>query len=179
MRPSIWEEDDSGKGSGPDILAEERERRLRRRRGIRAFFPSSWLTGRAGVFILVVFLLGGLGWLGFQRWGDADRLGPGSGSPSFSSPVPERARDLTASEYSLASRYGRPLYFGTEGVPVVQVEGTGKVRELTPFELGVRLGVHPYPVVAGSGHRGSRPQGLGDVVAGYVRSPFPAASCLL
>ena len=135
MRPSIWEEDDSGKGSGPDILAEERERRRRRRRGIRAFFPSSWLTGRAGVFILVAFLLGGLGWLGFQRWGDAERLGPGSGSPSLSAPVPERARDLTASEYSLASRYGRPLYLGTEGVPVVQVEGTGKVRELTPFEL--------------------------------------------
>ena len=34
MRPSIWEEDDSGKGSGPDILAEERERRLRQDVGV-------------------------------------------------------------------------------------------------------------------------------------------------
>ena len=135
MRPSIWEEDVSGKDSGVDILAEERERRLRRRRGLRAFFPSNWLAGRTGFVILLAFLVGGLGLLGFQRWDDSNHLGPGSGSSFLSPPVPERAQDLSASEYSLASRFGRPLYLGTGGVPVVQVEGTGEVRELTPFEL--------------------------------------------
>ena len=135
MRPSLWEEDDSGEDSGADILAEERERRLRRRRGFRVFFLSNWLAGRAGVVILLAFLVGSLGWFGFQRWDDAQRLGPGSGSPSLSASVPERAQDLSASEYSLASRYGRPLYLGAGGVPVVRVEGTGQVRELTSFEL--------------------------------------------
>ena len=50
-------------------------------------------------------------------------------------PVPERGQGLSVSEYSLASRYGKPLYLSTGGVPVVQVEGTGQVRELTSFEL--------------------------------------------
>ena len=98
-------------------------------------FPSSWLVGRAGVVILLVFLVGGLGWFGVQRWDDSRQVGPGVGSPSLLPPVPERGQDLSVSEYSLASRYGKPLYLGTSGVPVVQVEGTGQVRELTSFEL--------------------------------------------
>ena len=135
MRPSIWEEDDSGEDSGADILAEERERRLQRRRGFRVLFPSNWLAGRTGVVILLAFLVGGLGWFGFQRWDDARQVGPGVGSPSLLPTVPERGRDLSVSEYSLASRYGSPLYLGTGGIPVVRVEGTGQVRELTSFEL--------------------------------------------
>ena len=70
-----------------------------------------------------------------QRWDDSRQVGPGVGSPSLLPPVPERGQDLSVSEYSLASRYGKPLYLGTSGVPVVQVEGTGQVRELTSFEL--------------------------------------------
>ena len=93
------------------------------------------MAGRTGVVILLGFLVGGLGWFGFQRWDDAERLGPGSDSPPLLSPVPEWGQDLSPSEYSLASRYGSPLYLGTGGVPVVRVEGTGQVRELTSFEL--------------------------------------------
>ena len=92
MRPSIWEEDDSGKDSGADILAEERERRLQRRRGFRVLFPSNWLAGRTGVVILLAFLVGGLGWFGFQRWDDARQVGPGVGSPSLLPLVPERGQ---------------------------------------------------------------------------------------
>ena len=93
------------------------------------------MVGRAGVVILLVFLVGGLGWFGVQRWDDSRQIGPGVGFPSLLPPVPERGQDLSVSEYSLASRYGKPLYLGTGGVPVVQVEGTGQVRELTSFEL--------------------------------------------
>ena len=134
MRPSLWDDDVSGSGSGADILEEERERRLRRRRGLRRFTPGAWLTGRAGVFLLLAFLVGGVGWFGFSQWEDSSRLPPGPGS-RITTPLPERGRDLTSREYSLASRYGRPLYLSLGGAPVVRVEGTGQVRELTPFEL--------------------------------------------
>ena len=79
-----------GRTPAPTSLAEERERRLQRRRGFRVLFPSSWLVGRAGVVILLVFLVGGLGWFGFQRWDDARQVGPGAGSPSLLPPVPDR-----------------------------------------------------------------------------------------
>ena len=118
-----------------DILSEERERRVRRRRGFRALLPSSWLFGRTGVVILMVFLVGGLGWFGFRNLGDS-RVDSGPPVPSGRSlPVPDRQRDLTSSEHSLAARYGEPLYMGSGGFPVVRVEGTGEIRPLTSFEM--------------------------------------------
>ena len=147
MIPSLWEEE-SPRSPAPDILDEERERRARRRRGVRAIFPSSWMNGRLGLALLLVFLVGGVGWFGFQRWGGLPGGdGPGHGAVRLeSSPVPERRRDLTAGEYSLASRYGLPLYMGEGHVPVVRVESTGEVREVTPFE--VEFGSSAYSVVA-------------------------------
>ena len=69
--PSILEEEKSGRDSSVDILAEERERRLRRRRGFRSLWLGNWLTGSTGVAVLCIFLVAGVGWLGFR----AVRLG--------------------------------------------------------------------------------------------------------
>ena len=114
MIPRALEDDGEARGQrGPDILAEERERRLRQRRGLRALWLGNWLTGRAGVICLCLFLVAGLGWMGFQGMpsGRADagiHVSPGA-SP------PERVRDLTASEHALASGYGEPLFLGLGG----------------------------------------------------------------
>ena len=133
MIPRALEDDDEARGQrGPDILAEEKERRLRQRRGLRALWLGNWLTGRAGVIFLCLFLVAGLGWMGFQR------MAPGRSDvdvhASVAGSLPERVRDLTASEHALASGYGEPLYVGPGGLPVVRVESTGQVREMTSFE---------------------------------------------
>ena len=147
MLPSLWEEE-SPRTPAPDILEDERERRARRRRGVRAVLPSSWMSGRLGLVLLLVFLAVGMGFVGFQRWGSPSGWS-GSGYASTrleSSPAPERQRDLSAGEYALASRYGLPLYMGKGEAPVVRVESTGEVREVTPFEL--EFGSSAYSVLA-------------------------------
>ncbi len=131
--PSIWEEPEPP-GSSVDILAEERERRTRGRGRIRRFWPGNWLTGRSGVFALCFFLASGLGFLGFQHLDFGDPYAPVSSSPP-GSVFPEEIRSLTAAEYSLASRYGVPLHLGPGGRPVVEVNSTKDVRELTAFEV--------------------------------------------
>ena len=134
MIPRLLEDEDEARGRrDPDILAEERERRLRQRRGLRSLWLGNWLTGRTGVVFLCIFLVVGLGWLVFQRMdsGGSDvRADVPTGAPA-----PERVRDLTASEHALASGYGEPLYVGLGGLPVVRVESTGQVREMTPMEV--------------------------------------------
>ena len=100
--PSILEEEKSGRDSSVDILAEERERRLRRRRGFRSLWLGNWLTGSTGVAVLCIFLVAGVGWLGFRQFGWV-----GSCASDFSSSgpaFPERVRSLTAVEHSFASR---------------------------------------------------------------------------
>lgn len=138
--PSLLEGDE--RPAGGDLLAEERERRQRRRRGFRAVWPGFWLTGGTGLAILVVFLVSGLGWLGFRQWdqfdfplGRADRPAPPAEAVTSGPEPPERLRDLTAAEHAQAARFGSPLYLGAGGSPVVAVAATGTVRELTPFEL--------------------------------------------
>ena len=134
MIPPLLEDENEARGRrDPDILAEERERRLRQRRGLRSLWLGNWLTGRTGVVFLCIFLVVGLGWLVFQRMdsGGSDvRADVPTGAPA-----PERVRDLTASEHALASGYGEPLYVGLGGLPVVRVESTGQVREMTPMEV--------------------------------------------
>ncbi len=158
MIPRALEDDDEARGQrGPDILAEEKERRLRQRRGLRALWLGNWLTGRAGVIFLCLFLVAGLGWLGFQRMAPG-RSDVGIHASSAASP-PERVRALTASEHALASGYGEPLYVGPGGLPVVRVESTGQVREMTPFEVEsgvpfVHLSSPRGPVVESPGPRG-------------------------
>ena len=131
--PSILEEEKSGGDSSVDILAEERERRLRRRRGLRSLWLANWLTGSTGVAVLCIFLVAGVGWLGFREfgWGGSRASGLSSSGSAF----PERVRSLTAAEHSFASRYGAPLHMGPGGRAVVRVESTGDVRELTSFEM--------------------------------------------
>ena len=131
--PSILEEEKSGRDSSVDILAEERERRLRRRRGFRSLWLGNWLTGSTGVAVLCIFLVPGVGWLGFREfgWVGSRASGFSSSGPAF----PERVRSLTAVEHSFASCYGAPLHMGPGGRPVVRVESTGDVRELTSFEM--------------------------------------------
>ena len=131
--PSILEEEGAGDDSSADILAEERERRLRRRRGFRSLWLGNWLTGRTGVAVLCIFLVVGLGWVGFRQFGPGGSRA--SGFSSSESAFPERVRGLTAVEHSFASRYGVPLHMGSGGRAVVQVESTGDVRELTSFEM--------------------------------------------
>ena len=131
--PSILEEEGAGDDSSADILAEERERRLRRRRGFRSLWLGNWLAGRTGVAVLCIFLVVGLGWLGFRQFGPGNSRV--SGFSSSETAFPERVRSLTAVEHSFASRYGAPLHMGPGGRAVVQVESTGDVRELTSFEM--------------------------------------------
>ena len=86
-----------------------------------------------GLLVLLVTLVSGIAWLGFQRWGPWGEAVSASDAPWARASEP--ARDLTVSEYSLASRYGVPLHLGQGGNPVVLVESTGEVRELTSLEL--------------------------------------------
>ena len=44
--------------------------------------------------------------------------------------------ELSASERLAASRFGRPLYLGDGGFPVIEVYHTGEVREMTEMEAG-------------------------------------------
>ena len=96
MIPHVLEDEDEARGQrDPDILAEERERRLRQRRGLRALWLGNWLTGRTGVVFLCIFLVAGLGWMVFQRMDPARsdvRV-----DVSAAAAAPERVRDLTAS----------------------------------------------------------------------------------
>ena len=105
--PSILEEEKSGGDSSVDILAEERERRLRRRRGLRSLWLANWLTGSTGVAVLCIFLVAGVGWLGFREfgWGGSRASGFSSSGAAF----PERVRSLTAA--STLSRRATALPF--------------------------------------------------------------------
>ena len=128
-RPTIFEY--SGE-VGRDILEDERERRERRRRGFRKFLPGAWLSGRSGVVILLVFLVVGgvVAW-----WQRVDPTGAGTRAPVAREPHPEAGRRLTAAESGVGGRYGRPLFLGEGGLPVVRLDSTGEVRELTPVEV--------------------------------------------
>ncbi len=120
---------------GGDILREERARRLRRRSGLRRIFAGSLFTGWRRLAFLLAFLVVGAGWLGYQRLESSALLG-GPGSPqSPAEPVEDAGRDLTAGEQALAARYGRPLWLGPSGRPLVFNEETEEVRELTPFKM--------------------------------------------
>ena len=132
--PFLWEESLEGKVPS-DILAEERKRRLQRWRRFRYVLPWNWFAGRAGVVVLCLFLVLGLAWMGFRQL-DAPSSGHAAPFPTALAPaVPERVRGLSAAEHSLASRYGFPLHLGPGGKPVIRVESTGSVRELTSFEM--------------------------------------------
>lgn len=110
-----------------DILAEERSRPRR------MWWPGNWFRGRrAGLWTLAVFAVLAAGYLAWARLGP---LSPGDPAPPPEGrDHPEAGRRLTPSEHALGLRYGRPLFLGDRGLPVVRLESTGEVRELTPLE---------------------------------------------
>ena len=108
MKPPMWE----ARPPEPerDILAEDRLSKSRRR-----WWLGNWLTGRVGVVVLVVFIVGGLGWVVMAGSG----LGSDRSRESFDVvrvKDPEAGRLLTLGEQSLASSYGVPLHLGDGGV---------------------------------------------------------------
>ena len=118
-------------GSRDDILVEEREHRSRSR--FRYLHPGSFLTGKFGVFVLVLFLVGGLGWLAYESISGA--LARGQAAPETLAAHPEAGRVLSPVEHTLASSFGEPMFLGDRGLPVIRVPGTGEVREITPVEV--------------------------------------------
>ena len=113
-----------------DILADERVLRSRRR----WWSPASWLSGRAGLVVLVAFLLLGPLYLYFNdriSWLRADRSSVSTYIPQSN----EAGRDLTPSEFAMARFFGEPIRLGDGGFPVVRLDTTGEVRELTPVEV--------------------------------------------
>ncbi len=142
-----------------DILREDREQRVRRRR-LWYLWPGNLLVGKFGVAVLAVFLIGGLGWVLYSNVMSVldHRVGLVS---EGSSPHPESGRPLTAGEYSLAVSFGEPLRLGDGGLPVIRVPVTGDVREITPVEVDYD---EPVPFVY-SGYRnavwGPGPKGWG------------------
>ena len=140
MKPPIWEA--PLREPDRDILSEERVRPRR------WWWPGSWLTGRTGMTLLAVFVVGGLGWTMVSRIGVGPSGAPGAGeAPRVNHP--ESGRRLAPAEYGLASEYGSPLFLGKGGLPVVRMETTGRVRELTPVEAEFESSL-PY-VSAGYG----------------------------
>ena len=110
-----------------DILAEERARPRR------MWWPGNWLRGRAGVVAVVLFLAGSTAYL---AWGWVDLPGGGVSAPApGAADHPEAGRSLTPVEYAAGRRYGRPLFLGDGGLPMVRLDSTDEVRELTPVEM--------------------------------------------
>lgn len=109
---------------GPDILARERGR-FWRRSALGRFLFSPWSAPAVVAAFLAVLLVPP--WLGGST--------PAEGSPSPGPvPVVDSGRDLLPGEVIQASTFGRPLYLGDSGRPVIRHAVTGEVRELTPFE---------------------------------------------
>ena len=111
-----------------DILAEER-----RRRGGWVFWPGVFLSGRRGVVLLVLFLVGGLGWMVQDGWRPSLPSG-GEAAAAQAGPI-EVGRQLRGVEYAFAEQFGSPLFMGEGGAPVIRVGGTGAMREVTPVEV--------------------------------------------
>ena len=130
----LWRE----KPKPPPADLREPPRPRRRWRRLRWLSGAGWLSGRTGLVALAVFLVaGGV----FIWWSRSDwNVGAGSGLDLESAdggrsggvPVGVPLDPVAAAD---ARRYGRPLYAGSQGRPVVAIGGTGEVRELTGYEL--------------------------------------------
>ena len=115
-------------------------RRWRRLRRLGRLAGGSWLSGRVGLAALAFFLVAGSVFIWWSRAGWAGDGGNGldlrpadavadRGDPAV------LGLDLDAVAQADARRYGRPLYAGGHGRPVVSLESTGEVRELTEYEM--------------------------------------------
>ena len=118
-----------GKGFRRDILAGERKK-IRR-----WWWPGRWFSGRVGVVVLVAFLATGGAFVVMEGSGGYRVRGLDFSAKEGGDVEYEAGRELVGKEVGLALRYGRPLYLGDGGLPVVEL-GSGVVRELTPVEAG-------------------------------------------
>ena len=171
MMRSLLGRPDPDPGAGPgggrwgkpedrrDILQEDRERRVRRRR-LWYLWPGNLLSGKFGMAVLALFLVGGLGWVLYSNISGAieDRFPEEAPAAAVH---PDAGRALTAGEYTLAAFFGEPLYLGDGGLPVIRVPATGDVREVTPVEVAYD---EPVPFVHSGFKRamwGPGPRGWG------------------
>ena len=146
----------SDRGAGRDIFEGGRGRRPRFRK-LRFLF-GGWFAGKIGLAVLVVFLAVAVGAMGYERWYSEDAREVTFVEEDFIHP--EAGRDLTADEAGVAARYGRPLYLGDSGLPMVRNLDTGEVRELTPVEVDFPAGV-VYDETDGPGVWAPGPRGWG------------------
>ena len=115
----------------PDILLDSRGRRPRFSR--LRWLAGGFLAGKFGLAVLVIFLLVGGVWLVYNRYFS---MAADVGVVAVSGAKhPEAGRGLTASEAGAVARFGEPMHLGDSGRPVVKLDSTGEVRELTPVEL--------------------------------------------
>ncbi len=126
----MYQERSDGRAT-PDILLDNRGRRPRLS-GLR-WLAGGFLSGKFGMVVLATFLVIGGVWLVYNRFFD-EPAGLG-GAGIVLSNHPEAGRSLTAQEAGSVARFGEPLYLGDSGRPVVKLDSTGEVRELTPLEL--------------------------------------------
>ena len=144
------------RGFRRDILSGER--RKARRWWLQ---PGRLFSGRTGIVVLLGFLAVG-GWFAFVEGSGNYRVrGLGLESDEVKRvDHPEAGRPLAGDEVGLALRYGRPLYLGDGGLPVVELKN-GVVRELTPVEAEFES-VFPYEETGYGGVVwGPGPQGWG------------------
>ena len=140
VKDGFWREPE--RAQRVDILADERNTQKRKRK--RRLF-SKWhdlMSGRSGLFVLGGFLLVGLVAVVFQQVIGEDAPGISSYGAGAQQVHSESGRDLTPLEAADGLRYGRPLYLGDSGRPVVVLNATGEVRELTPVELEFPVNRH-------------------------------------
>lgn len=112
-------------------MLDERGRRPR-------FSRLGWLfgglfSGKFGLVALAVLVVGGVGLLAYE--GIFGKVGSSDAPRVVRVDHPEAGRELTSVERSLAERFGIPLRLGVNGRPVVRMEDSGEVRELTPVEV--------------------------------------------
>ena len=118
-----------------DLLSEERT--AARRSFFRRLRLSPWPSGRAGLAVLAVAAIGGLGLalFGPESSGDPGFGGPEALRVSEGRVHPEAGRPLAGPEVMAALPFGEPLELGPGGNPLFRHAATGEVRELTPVEL--------------------------------------------
>ena len=93
-----------------------------------------------GIGILVIFIALGFAYIMLR---DDPAVGSDSSSvrESENRVAAAEPRELTGAEHVRATRFGRPLRLGPGGLPLVEVEPDGVVRELTALENHYPLGV--------------------------------------
>ena len=135
----IWQE--KPKPPPADLREPPRpRRRWRRLRRLGRLAGGGWLSGRTGLVALALFLIAGGAFIWWSRadWAGENQgglelsradVGKGQGDPAL------LGGRLDAVSQADARRYGRPLYAGGHGRPVVALHQTGEVRELTEYEM--------------------------------------------